>query len=216
MSCLIRGYWVRKLKPTLKILIEFKCCNLVLIKISSNYLAHICDLSDILTDCAAAEIWPCSRKHRCEQWEPLYAKDSLEIKTAAGRHLFDLYPTDTFKKEPQNMKAFFIFFNFCSWIIMITQKNSCSKYLKIIARKGNVSRSLWNDLKKCYLQFFIQDLLVHFLGKVTWFYISYAFLKFTEIHYYELQHHCSPICSVHYVKKYLSAVKKKKKAWLLR
>lgn len=107
---------------------------------------------------------------------------------------------------------FYFFFNFGSWIIMITQKNACSKYLKIIARKGNVSRSLWNDLKKCYLQFFIQDLLVHFLGKVTWFYISYAFLKFTEIHYYELQHHCSPICSVHYVKKYLSAVKKKKKS----
>lgn len=47
-------------------------------------------------------------------------------------------------------------------------------------------------------------------GKSLWFYISYAFLKFIEIHYSELLHHCSPINSVHYVKRDLSAVKKKK------
>lgn len=45
-------------------------------------------------------------------------------------------------------------------------------------------------------------------GKSLWFYLSYVFLKFIEIHYYELQHHCSPINSVHYVKKDLSDAKK--------
>lgn len=48
-------------------------------------------------------------------------------------------------------------------------------------------------------------------GKSLWFSISYAFLKFIEIHYYELQHHCSHINSLHYVEKDLSAVKRKKK-----
>ena len=66
MSCFIRSYSVRKLRPTLKILIEFKSCKLVLIKTSSNYLAHICDLSDILTDYAAAGIWPSSWSCRCD------------------------------------------------------------------------------------------------------------------------------------------------------
>lgn len=47
-------------------------------------------------------------------------------------------------------------------------------------------------------------------GKSLWFSISYAFLKLIEIHYYELQHHCSHINSLHYVEKDLSAVKRKK------
>lgn len=48
-------------------------------------------------------------------------------------------------------------------------------------------------------------------GKSLWFSISYAYLKFIEIHYYELQHHCSHINSLHYAEKDLSAVKRKKK-----
>lgn len=36
----------------MKILIDFKSYKLVLNKTGSNYLAHICDLAKILTDCA--------------------------------------------------------------------------------------------------------------------------------------------------------------------
>lgn len=83
LSCLIRSYSVRKLRPSMKILIDFKSCELVLIKTGSNYLAYICDLAEFLTDCAAAWIWPCSWNCcKYDKWDLLFTEGSLETKAA--------------------------------------------------------------------------------------------------------------------------------------
>lgn len=80
----------------MEILIDFKCCKLVSIKIGSNYSTHICDLLEIQTDFAVGFIEVCFCIGTGMMSEVFFfffcAAGSLGT-TAAGRHISSTYYT---------------------------------------------------------------------------------------------------------------------------
>lgn len=81
----------------MEILIDFKCCKLVSIKIGSNYSTHICDLLEIQTDFAVGfiEVCFCIGTGMMSEVFCFFffcAAGSLGT-TAAGRHISSTYYT---------------------------------------------------------------------------------------------------------------------------
>lgn len=150
LSFFIRSYSVRILRPTMKTLIDFKSCKLVLMKTGSNYLTHICDLAEFLTDCAAAWIWPCSWNCcRYDEWDLLCAEGSLETKAARRRIWSTHYRCLTIRTTVHETVFVFQQLSYNNY----SKQNTCSKFFKVIARKRNVSESLWNDLYVLLMSF---------------------------------------------------------------
>lgn len=193
----------------MKILIDFKSCKLVLTKISGNYLAYICDLTEILTGCATAWIWPFFWYYcRYDEWDLLCAEGSHETK-ASKRHMFTWSTQYRHNKLRTTVhETVFVLqqLNYNNY----TKQNFWSKFLKTVSGNETVSKSLWNDLYVLFMVFYMWELWCisrerHFYSTLVVHFLIHCFSPLLQITDY-----CFHINSVHYIKRNLSAVRKKK------